>query len=100
MSRETRVAQLDTLIDEAVTAIGSSDWSGASSKLTQAEAIVAFIPDMNREANGIRYRQQAIKQLQDRITKKLSSGVVTIKSRHCRPSDGSPVLDCCGGSSW
>lgn len=98
MGRETRVAQLDTLIDEAVTAIAGANWSEASSKLTQAETIVAFIPDMNREASSIRYRQQAIKDLQDRIAKKRASGIVTVKTRHCRPSDGSPVLDCCGGS--
>lgn len=87
MPRESRAAQLDTLIDEAIASISVKDWDTAENKLTQAETILAFIPDMNRDASALRYRD-SIDKLLRRIQMKRGARITTVKFRHCRPTDG------------
>lgn len=67
-------ASLNQLVDEAVTAIGNADWSGARSKLLQAKATLVAIPDGQQGPDSLSWDRDAIDELLDDVNRQEASG--------------------------
>lgn len=87
MSRETRIARLEALVDDIQTSIGNLDWDGAENQILQAQALLAFIPDMNRGTGGVRWRDE-LDRLRQVVQRKRTSRIQTVKFKHCGPTAG------------
>ena len=86
MSRETRVAQLDTAVDNLVAAIAAKNWTTAENELLQAEAILLTVPDTNREASGMRWQREQIAEFRKLIMRKKNNTIKVLDIRHDCPT--------------
>ena len=61
---------VNTKVDAAITAIGSSDWTTAEKRLLEAEAALAAMPDSRMADNSLEWDRQAIARMIAHVQRK------------------------------
>lgn len=89
------VTQLNALVDAAVSAIGTGDYSTARTKLLQAQAMLAAIPDRRQGDLELRYIRDTIPNLLRQVNGLIAAtgngsttgAIQTTKTRYVQPTD-------------
>lgn len=67
----SQASDIRDLLDAASTSIGTADWDTAETKLMQAQAIMAGVPESQFDGAMMRYRD-TIESLLERVNRKVS----------------------------
>ncbi|MHC4616390.1 MAG: hypothetical protein ACYTEQ_01420 [Planctomycetota bacterium] len=84
-------ADIETLMNEASTAIGTGDWSTVKTKALQAKAKLSGQPDANHQGGGYTWNRESIDSLIDQAQKEIntsatSSGPIRQPMEKVRPT--------------
>lgn len=85
-----RIAQIETLLDAAVSAIASRDWETAETSVLQIELILSTIPDYETGTQSSKYRE-GVAQIRRAIEQQrtASGGIQTTTVKYVEPTNGS-----------